>query len=278
MIQKISAIVLVLTATLSVSNSAAAYTLFSPTPHDKLRPMAVDRPNVTNSPQTIDPGHLQIEAGLISYAYTGRTASGVPHSSNMEFGDIMLKLGLLNWLDIELYIQSFVRITGVDAAQTVHKGFGDVFLLTKINFCGNDSGKFALALMPALKIPTNQNGVGNKAYEGGGGVLANYKLTEKWSMGAEAQFNAAQRESGIGHDMQYTDSIEVNYDPNGPLEIFGEFYSVVETEIGVPWTANGDVGILYHLTPNLIFDADVGFGLNDAAETVNTTVGISTRF
>lgn len=270
---------LIVLLTLSaLSRASNAYSLFSPTPHDKMRPMAVDRPNVTNSPQTVDPGHLQIEAGLMTYAYTGRTASGVPHSTNMEFGDVMFKLGILSGLDLEVYVQSFVRLKGVDGPQTVHQGFGDVFLLSKINFCGNDSGKFSLALMPSLKIPVNQNGVGNKSYEGGGSLLSNYKFTDNWSLGAEAQFDVVLRESGIGHDMSYTDSIELDYDPSGPWEFFGEFYSVTEAEQGVPWTANADIGVLYHLTPNLIFDADVGAGLNKAAETVNATVGISTRF
>ncbi len=267
-----------MTVMLCVACVTEAYSLFDPTPHDKMRPMAVDRPNVTNSPQTVDPGHLQIEAGLMTYAYSGRTPLGVPHSTNMEFGDVMFKLGVVSWLDMEVYVQSFERIKGVDTAKTVHQGFGDVFLLSKINFCGNDRGKFSLALMPTLKIPLNQNGVGNKSYEGGGSLLTNYKFTDKWSLGAEAQFDVVLRESGIGHDMSYTDSIELDYDPNGPWEIFGEFYSVVEAEQGVPWTANADVGVLYHLTPNLIFDLDVGAGLNKAAETVNATVGISTRF
>lgn len=276
--QKILSTAIVMVALVSSAATATAYSLFNPTPHDQMRPMAIDRPNVTDSPQTVDPGHLQIEAGLVSYAYEGRTPRGVPHSGNLELGDILLKLGVLNALDIETYIQSFVRITGADASKTVHQGFGDVFLLSKINLCGNDSGKFALALSPSLKIPANQNGVGNKSYEGGGNVLSNYKLTGKWSLGAEAQFNVVLRESGIGHDMAYTDSVELDYTSNGPWEFFGEFYSVVEAEQGVPWTANSDVGVLYHLMPNLILDADVGAGLNKAAETVTATMGISARF
>ena len=31
--------------------------------------MDTDRPNITNTPHTIDAGHLQIEAGAADYAY-----------------------------------------------------------------------------------------------------------------------------------------------------------------------------------------------------------------
>ncbi len=43
------------------------YTLFNPTPADQLRGMDTDRPNKTNTPHTIDAGHLQIEIGGFDY-------------------------------------------------------------------------------------------------------------------------------------------------------------------------------------------------------------------
>ncbi len=38
------------------------YNLFHPTPKDSLREMDPDRPNVTESPYTVDAGHVQYEA------------------------------------------------------------------------------------------------------------------------------------------------------------------------------------------------------------------------
>jgi hypothetical protein len=40
------------------------YNLFNPTPTDLLSGMDSDRPNITNTPHTIDAGHLQIETGV----------------------------------------------------------------------------------------------------------------------------------------------------------------------------------------------------------------------
>jgi len=43
------------------------YNLFDPTPPGLMREMTTDRPDVTQSPYTIDAGHLQIELSLIEY-------------------------------------------------------------------------------------------------------------------------------------------------------------------------------------------------------------------
>jgi hypothetical protein len=271
-------IIVIAAATLLIPPGAQAYSLVNPTPKDQMRPMTIDRPNITNSPQTVNSGHFQIEMGLVSYAYSGRSVDGNPHTSNLELGNTTVKVGVFDFLDFEVYLESYVHNEADDSVQTVRQGFGDIFLLTKVNFLGNDHGHLALALLPSIKVPSNQNGVGNKKYEGGGALLANYVVTELWSVGGEAQFNLVQRENGGGRGMQYIDSVSLNYDPFGPLEIFGEVYTIVEQEAGVPWTATADAGVLIHAIPNITIDADVGVGLNRAAETVNFTTGISFRF
>jgi hypothetical protein len=43
------------------------YTLFNPTPADCMREFDPDRPDVTDSPFTIDAGHIEFETGLFSY-------------------------------------------------------------------------------------------------------------------------------------------------------------------------------------------------------------------
>src|SRR5262249_26269675 len=48
--------------------ASGSYTLFNPVPADQLRQMSTDRPNITNSPQTVDAGHVQIEQGFLDYA------------------------------------------------------------------------------------------------------------------------------------------------------------------------------------------------------------------
>ena len=43
------------------------YTLFDPTPRALMREMATDRPDVTESPYTVDAGHVQVESSFVEY-------------------------------------------------------------------------------------------------------------------------------------------------------------------------------------------------------------------
>ena len=44
------------------------FTLFNPTPRALMRDMDTDRPDTTESPYTVDAGHVQIEFSLTEYA------------------------------------------------------------------------------------------------------------------------------------------------------------------------------------------------------------------
>ncbi len=51
----------------SFAEDKSSYTLFNPTPDRLLRDMTTDRPDVSESPFTIDAGHIQIESNLFGY-------------------------------------------------------------------------------------------------------------------------------------------------------------------------------------------------------------------
>lgn len=44
-----------------------SYSVFKPVPRDSLREMETDRPDVSESPKTVDAGHFQIEADLFRF-------------------------------------------------------------------------------------------------------------------------------------------------------------------------------------------------------------------
>ena len=84
------------------------YTLFNPVPADQLRSMQTDRPNVTNTPITVDAGHLQIETGLIDYTLTRtRTAGANVRTDDTTFGEFNFRLGVLNNLELNLVTDAY---------------------------------------------------------------------------------------------------------------------------------------------------------------------------
>jgi hypothetical protein len=50
---------------LTLFNAGAQnYSLFNPIPKDQMRPFSIDRPDVTESPISVDAGHFQFEGDL----------------------------------------------------------------------------------------------------------------------------------------------------------------------------------------------------------------------
>src|SRR5690348_3468428 len=78
----------------------SAYNLFNPTPPDKLREMNSDRPDVTESPFTVDPGHVQVELSFVEYSYDRSDG----HSDGFSVLPTEVRLGLTDHWEVELLL------------------------------------------------------------------------------------------------------------------------------------------------------------------------------
>ena len=52
----------------AVGADKSQYWLFNPTPDSLLREMTTDRPDLTESPFTVDAGHVQFETTIVGYS------------------------------------------------------------------------------------------------------------------------------------------------------------------------------------------------------------------
>ena len=154
------------------ATDTSQYTLFNPTPADKMRDFNTDRPTKSNVPYTVPAGHFQYEGDLFIYGYDNISTPDT-NITSWTVGNPTFKLGLLNNLDFEVNISFYNSIrsaTVSTGASTIAQGFGDTFTRFKWNLFGNDGGGPALALIPYAKWPTAPmapQGVGNGYIEGG---------------------------------------------------------------------------------------------------------------
>jgi hypothetical protein len=58
------AVVLLAAGSGATGQDRSRYTLFNPTPDHLLRDLTTDRPYISESPFTVDAGHIQIESNL----------------------------------------------------------------------------------------------------------------------------------------------------------------------------------------------------------------------
>jgi hypothetical protein len=258
------------------------YHLFKPTPREFMREMSTDRPDKTESPYTVDAGHFQIEMDVLSYGYDRDNGlRGDTRIESVSIAPMNLKVGLCNRADLQLVLETYTSVrTHVRATRQVEKqrGFGDIMVRVKGNMWGNDGGPTAFALMPYVKLPTNQDGLGNNSVEGG--LIAPFavELPGGWGMGLMTQFDYVRDEVGSGHHPEFVNTITFGHNIAGNLDGYIEFFSAVNTERDSEWVGTVDTGLTYGLTEDIQLDAGINIGVTRSADDWNPFVGISWRF
>ena len=258
------------------------YHLFNPTPRELMRDMSTDRPDITESPYTVDAGHFQVEMDVVAFGYDRHNHErSDSRTDSWSFAHTNLKVGLLNNVDLQLVAPIFNRVrTDARTAgkRTVSSGFGDLTVRLKMNLWGNDGGATAFAAMPFVKLPTNQDDLGNHAVEGGLILPLAVELPGGWSMGLMAEFDFNEDGDGGGYHTEFVDSITFSHDIVGQLGGYVEFVSIVSTEPDADWIGTVDLGLTFAVTGDIQLDAGVNIGVARAADDVSPFVGISWRF
>jgi hypothetical protein len=260
----------------------SSYSLTNPTPRGALRELSTDRPDKTESPYTVDAGHLQVEMDFVTYTRdTGRRSEQNVRAETAGIAAVNFKLGLTNSTDIQLLVDPFVRQTvRYRTAGTRERidGFGDATLRLKHNLWGNDGGTTALALMPFVKLPTASRGIGNGAVEYGLIVPLSIGVSERIGVGLMTEVDLLEESEGQGYAATFINSATMSFGITERLGAYTELYTERGSERGSRWIVTGDLGLTYALTDDLQLDGGVNLGITEAADDLQLFVGISRRF
>ena len=253
------------------------YHLFNPTPRHLLREMSTDRPDVTESPYTVDAGHVQVELSFVEW---GRDDAGGGMVEELSVLPSNFKIGLTNYADLQLVASPYVDLDapGFDAS-----GFGETQLRLKVNVWGNDGpdarfGDTALAVMPFVQFPTGDEDLGF-ADELEGGVIIPFAtaLPRGFSLSLMAEFDFVRNDADDGYDVDFVHTASVGLDLVGDLAGYVEYIGVAGSGDGAAYSAGLGAGLTYGITPDVQLDGGVIVGLNDAADDVRLFTGISLR-
>ena len=255
------------------------YTVLNPTPDAALRPLSTDRPPRSNSPNTVDAGHFQVESDLANFTYNDTAGT---KTRTFEAVDPAYKLGVTNWADLEIEFNGLQSIsTGNNLVPTVHdQGFGDVFFRAKVNFIGNDSGNLAIAAIPYIKVPSNRLVISNGAAEGGVIVPISYKLPSDFVLLLDPEFDVLKNALNNGHHANFTNLINLSHPVPGikDLTASAELYASVPAEEASPDIITADFALAYLVTPRVQLDLGTIIGINRAAPGIQLFTGISVKF
>jgi hypothetical protein len=259
---------------LAIAALATPLPVFAQAGQESLRELSTDRPDKTESPYTVNRGHVQIEMDLATYTHDHEDDL---RTRTVSLAPVNLKLGIDRDTDLQVIVEPYLRRTETDAqtgARDVTSGFGDVTVRLKHNLWGNDGGSTALAVMPFVKLPTAAAGLGNGAVEFGIIVPLAVELSEGIGVGLMTELDIVEQEDGGGRRASFVNSATVSFDLGERLALYTELF----TERGEGWVVTGDFGFTYVLRENTQIDTGANIGLSDAADDLMVFVGLSRRF
>lgn len=250
------------------------HSLFDPTPRAELHEFSTDRPDTTESPYTVDAGHVQIELSAAEYTLAR------DRSRTLDVLPVNLKLGLNDSMDLQLVFTPYQR---VEERRDITSGFGDETLVRlKINLRGNDHDRTAFAVMPFVKLPTGTGGLSNDHVEGGVIVPMAADLPGAFSLGAMLEADLVYHDETHGYGVDLLHSATLGHAIAGPVSGYVEYVGVLPR--GAPsgiesrYQAIASVGFTLELSDDLMLDAGARIGFSGDADRSAIFVGSSTRF
>jgi hypothetical protein len=252
------------------------YNLFNPTPSNELREFWPDRPYVTDSPYTVDPGHWLLEAGLFEYSRDRTTSKRL---DQFAFGDMDVRLGVTSYAEAEaLFIAyTYTQTKQMTGARLKQSGFSDFTLRSKINILGNDGGPVGIALIPFVVFPTGADGIGNRGFAGGGVLPVEFALPADFYLRAASTIQTVH-EPGGGSHFDYINSASLGHAITKTLTTYIEFWTDITTEAHNSWIGTVDTGLIYQPIRNWELDAGANIGVTRAADDVFIFIGAAWRY
>jgi len=247
------------------------------TPDSLLRDLSTDRPDLTESPYTVDAGHVQLEMDLVAYA---RDEAGGARAESWAVAPVNVKLGLTRSADLQVIVETHRRDRLTDVAtgaRSEARGVGDVTVRLKRNLWGNDGGGTAAALMPFVKVPTANDRVGNGAVEGGLIAPLAVSLPSGFGLGIMGEADWLEDADRDGHHFEWVGTATVGRDVAGPLGAFVEIAAGARPAREGDAIVTLDLGVTAGLTPNAQMDAGILLGVSDAADDRAFFLGLSLR-
>ncbi|MBC6606225.1 transporter [Hymenobacter sp. BT188] len=250
------------------------YSLFRPVPRDSMRELHPDRPGITESPFTIDPGHFQVEGDFLRLL-TGRI-EGERHRT-WRVAPLVLKVGLTDQTDFQVALESYTieKEWPQNEPQQRHSGFGDVTLRLKRNLIGDDDEtRVAMAVTGFVRLPTGgSEGVGGS--EMGIVVPINYHLAENWELTTQLEGDRAYDREDKQHYFQFVPGITTEHTFTDALGVYGEVvgrWNARKNE----WQATFNLGPEIKVGENIQFDMGALLPLTSNTER-EFFVGITVR-
>lgn len=232
-------------------------------------PLVTDRPDFTESAETVPRGSFQLEFG-----YTFGEESDV---KTHALGELLVRAAVTEWAEVRVGLNSWAWVEGPECSCD---GLEDSSLGAKFKLAdaGDEPGGIrpAVALLVGTSVPTGDDHFGEDEWQ------PEVKLALAWDIGDRAALSsnigyAYPSEEGRGFS-EISGSLSLGYGITGRLGCYVEYYQFLRDETGMddPGFVNG--GLTWLSGANLQFDWRVGYQVAGDDSEFFTGVGASWRW
>lgn len=207
--------------------------------------LVTDRPDFTESAESVERGHLQLEAGY-SFEDGGR-------EEVHTVGETLLRIGLSGLTELRLELPSYVDPGGP-------RGFADASIGLKLEAAAaGDEHSFlepAMALIVSTTLPTGEAEIGEPHLQPGVLLALAWPLGERFAVGSNVGLTYASSDGEQFAEARF--STALGADLGGAWGGFLEYYGFFPENAGGEARHFVDGGLTYLLSSDLQLDARIG--------------------
>jgi hypothetical protein len=234
--------------------------------------VAPDRPDITDSAQTISPGGFQLETG-VEYSRTRIGGSPAERRFSLESA---LRAGLTG--NLELLVDAEPVIWLRTDREDLNRG--DLTLGLKYRFFGSNERAegLAVALRPFVKLPTADAPIGSERTDFGLQFLLSRPLPGDFSIDANLGLAAIGQRRPEGFLLQALASVSLSYAVSPRLSPLVELFFQSKDERDGRELLGMTVGIVYLLSESFAVDAAMRTTLAGRGPEWSAVAGFSVRW
>lgn len=245
-------------------DSQKKYTLFNSVPKSLMREMETDRPDVTESPYTVDAGHIQYEADVIRLK---REESEQTRTKTLLINQANVKIGITASTAIQIGFQSYGVQNETDKKSgdiSKTRGFGDITLRIKQNITGNNNGNFVMALLPYANIPSSQYDDESR-FEYGLIVPMLYKFAGEWNLGFQVEVDRLKDQDLPEMHTEFLQTLTISHPLTKSIDGIAETYYTYDFKAH-EFSNYINAALQMEVAKNFKLDAGLNYGLQHHAE------------
>ena len=189
---------------LPLAAAAALFTLAAPAAaadQDKQRDFCPDRPGLNTPPCTFDPGHGDVEIGLVDWTLDRAPGS---RTDTLVAADTLIRYGLTSNLEVQVGWTAYGHVRQRDATGVSRQsGTGDMRIALRRNLLHPDGSGVSVAVMPYVGLPTGGDAIGAGTWSAGMLIPSSFDLGHGYQLGLTGRIEAAANASRSGRHLEY---------------------------------------------------------------------------